>query len=875
MDHQSLPNELIRSISKHDKADLRREVSTGWGATTGGMALTKSCLERLTTCVSLALLDAHSGSKAEAGLVVILRGLSHETIALSILQTVLHSVGMREPFRDTLQSLGTNIANECWGAELTEHSPQIAARIARAAKLRHSSVSRRYEAVRAKVEAIQADVAKPKAKRRYKHTDNLETFKARLWSRKAIVIAGGFLWNIASAALPDVFERVLIPGTTEYQVTITEGAWAIVDEALNTSVNSNPVFWPDEHKPKAWTGWDSGGATDPRMDGYATVLRSYHKDTQAAVKHAIKTGQMQPTLDALNTLQSVPFTINGQVLDVLQTLVGLDIWVKGMPPKNLVMPPKLNAFVWDDMTEDQQGFYSRKRAEIAATNRGFIGDRVLFGEDMATAEAMAKHERFYTPMNCDWRGRVYALSHFNFQREDRVRALFNFSDGEPIGEDGLWWLKVHTANCGDFKVEVTKDGEPCSRKQTKISKRTLQERVQWCDNNTQLITSIASAPLVHTEWMKAAKPFLFLAACFELQAALEQGPSFITRLPISFDGSCSGLQHLSAMTRAAEGSMVNLTPSPLPQDVYQVVADQTLARVTADLTHQPENPLDPEELKASASIRAMAALFLEFGVDRDLSKRNVMTYSYSSKKFGMASQQQVDTMDPLGREVLEGKRTEHPFVGYQMGSKERPGKAARFIASHIFDAIETRIHKPAEAMKFLQSIAKALAHEGKPVNWTTPVGIPWINRYHEHEITRVELFLNDGGVRSSVRVNIATGSKKDIDKGKAANGVAPNFVHALDASHLLLVANAAALQGITSIATVHDSFGCLASRARDFNRIIREVFALMYETHDVLTQILERASCDLTDANRHRLPNAIVPGPLNLKDILNADFAFA
>jgi len=67
-----------------------------------------------------------------------------------------------------------------------------------------------------------------------------------------------------------------------------------------------------------------------------------------------------------------------------------------------------------------------------------------------------------------------------------------------------------------------------------------------------------------------------------------------------------------------------------------------------------------------------------------------------------------------------------------------------------------------------------------------------------------------------------TQQEKAIDKEKSANGVAPNFVHACDAAHLQLVANAAAVEGIRQIATVHDSFGCLASQARRINQMIRE-----------------------------------------------------
>jgi DNA-directed RNA polymerase len=609
------------------------------------------------------------------------------------------------------------------------------------------------------------------------------------------------------------------------------------------------------------------------------VLRTPNRDTQAAAKHAIKEGTMQPALDALNALQAVPFKINTKVLDVLKGVrVMVDLKLKGIVPNNLPVPEKLTDFQKASMEEAQQRFYNLKRDEKRKTNSGYRGDRVMFATDLKIADEMAKHDRFYTAMNLDWRGRVYALPSFNFQREDRVRALFLFADGMPIGEEGLWYLKMHTANVGYFRVSVAG-----ATNGSKISKRPLEERVKWCDDNIQLITNIASAPLVHTEWMSAGKPFLFLAACFELSAALEQGTSYITHLPTSYDGSCSGLQHLCAMTRAAEGSLVNLTSSTLPQDVYQMVANDAYAQIERDLNHEPDPKIkDPEAAaKQSKDYRAMARLFLGFNGDRrDIAKRNVMTYSYSSKKYGMADQQQTDLMEPLARQVLEGTLEDHPFAGYCHGpynekGEKQPSKAARYIARRVFEAIETRIKKPAEAMKFLQSIAKAMAHEGKPVRWTTPVGIPWINRYNPPVTSRVSLYLVEGGVKSHTRINLTTGVTKEIDKDKAANGVAPNFVHALDGSHLLLVANASVREGLTSLATVHDSFGCLAPQAARFNQIIREQFALMYEKHDVLTEILEQASCDLTPANQKRLPKPITPGPLNVKDILNADFAFA
>ena len=97
------------------------------------------------------------------------------------------------------------------------------------------------------------------------------------------------------------------------------------------------------------------------------------------------------------------------------------------------------------------------------------------------------------------------------------------------------------------------------------------------------------------------------------------------------------------------------------------------------------------------------------------------------------------------------------------------------------------------------------------------------------------------------------------------NAAAPNLVHALDASHLIRVVNAAASEGITSIAVVHDSFGSLAPQARELHRIIRTQFAVLY-SQDVLA--------DLRDAAGSSEP---IPakGSLDPWGVLHSESAFA
>lgn len=47
----------------------------------------------------------------------------------------------------------------------------------------------------------------------------------------------------------------------------------------------------------------------------------------------------------------------------------------------------------------------------------------------------------------DFRGRVYPIPpHLNHMGADINRGLLEFSKGKPLGENGLYWLKVHLAN---------------------------------------------------------------------------------------------------------------------------------------------------------------------------------------------------------------------------------------------------------------------------------------------------------------------------------------------------------------------------------------------------------------------------------------------
>lgn len=147
----------------------------------------------------------------------------------------------------------------------------------------------------------------------------------------------------------------------------------------------------------------------------------------------------------------------------------------------------------------------------------------------------------------------------------------------------------------------------------------------------------------------------------------------------------------------------------------------------------------------------------------------------------------------------------------------------------------------------LKQLATLCAKENKHLRWTTPLGLPVINCYHQAEEERIPVYLN--GRRR--RVKLVVGDKKEVWKKKAANSAAANFVHSVDAAHLQLVALKAAKEGI-DLATVHDCFGCLASRAARLNEIIREQFVQLHKRHNPLAGVWSSARRNLPQ--RVKLP---------------------
>jgi hypothetical protein len=433
----------------------------------------------------------------------------------------------------------------------------------------------------------------------------------------------------------------------------------------------------------------------------------------------------------------------------------------------------------------------------------------------------------YLSYSLDRRGRLYANQHLNFGREDHIRALFKFQRGLPIGAHGITWLEIHCAN--SYADQPPRVPRP-------VDKAPWPERRGWIQANRSLIERIAADPVkTFEDWRKADKPFAFVAACVELVGAWADPENFETDLPVSFDGSANGIQHLALMMRDENAAkLVNLVAADEPCDVYAKVITGVEQRLKVDGREHAKwwndlfVKLDSQERQK---------------VKRKLIKTPAMAFAYSITPVGMA-----DEIRDVFQDKVSRRKSEQPS-----------SKAVLFLADTIREACEELLPRPAKAMAYIRQLAEHAAAEGRFLSWIGPTGMPITNRYHIPNEKRIR----SGGSRHF----LPDGASAKMDVRKLVDASAPNLVHSMDAAHLARVVNSAAEYDI-QVLTVHDSFSCPAPQAQRLNQIIRVELAKLYSSYDPLATL-----------RRFNVKGDILPlpprGGLDPTEVQDAEYCFA
>jgi DNA-directed RNA polymerase len=637
----------------------------------------------------------------------------------------------------------------------------------------------------------------------------LAAFEAEDWEKSGLdVKLGGYLIEAVIIATGLFYRR--IPKKPGRQMTLELSDRGIERFEVLVAKQSELIAprWPPMVRPPTpWNAVEGGGYR------HATGLRFVIDRKTPGLADRLDKADLGMAYAAVNAIQETAWRVNRRLWDEF-----LAAWDSKHPAKTLpsfeyrTLPAKLA----DDAPKEDQERRKRERIGVHRANREARAHRVEVQMKQVVVGKL-RDCALYFPHRLDWRGRTYPIPQFLHPQGDEVsRGVLEFATAKPLGERGVWWLAVHLANC------FGKDKLP------------FPERVAWVREHDAAILQSAERPFEGGMfWAEADKPWRFLAAAREWAGYRQEGPGFRSRVPIAMDGTCNGLQHLSALGRdAVGGRWTNLVPGERPEDIYREVAEQLKRLLEAH----------------AANGWVMAELWLPF-VDRKLVKQPTMTTPYGARL--KAFQQQI-------RQRLYETEAGACFPD--------PWKAAEYLAPIVRDAIGLVVVQATKISRWLQKVAWRLAKKSNAgIAWTSPVGLPVEQRTLVTELSdRVETCAGVLGRRVPVDPLV-------VDASEQRKGIVPNLIHSLDAAHMMRTVNALHAKGLRDFAMVHDSYAVHACDVDTMNAVLRDEFVKLHEEFT-----LERWFVGVRAANPSvALPKAPRPGTLDLGAVRESAYFFA
>ncbi|KAK1980368.1 DNA-dependent RNA polymerase [Colletotrichum cereale] len=563
-------------------------------------------------------------------------------------------------------------------------------------------------------------------------------------------------------------------------------------------------------EPAPWQAFDKGGFLESRAN--LVRVKQGDKDQKLYSEAAIARGDMDQVFKGLDVLGKTAWRVNTPVLNVMLAAWNTGEELANLPAlhPNIPVPPEPEAS--DDLMAHRQWIRAVKAAE---NERGGLHSvRCFMNFQLEIARAF-RNQTFYFPHNIDFRGRAYPLpTYLNHMGADHVRGILRFAKGKELGEEGLKWLKVHLANVFGF------------------DKASLKDRESFAMDNLVNIFDSANKPLDGNRWwLKAEDPWQCLAACYELKAALEspEPTKFVSHLPVHQDGTCNGLQHYAALGGDSWGArQVNLEPGDKPADVYSAVANIVKDHIAKDA--EAGNPF---------------AVAMNGKVTRKVVKQTVMTNVYGVTFAGAKKQvcKQLDALYPnLPKEsgfsniviasyvaTLVFKALSSMFRGahdiqYWLG--EIGGRVCRALSAEQLERISNdnllpTPSKTAKAGDKKTTTDDLLAQFRATIVWTTPLRMPIAQPYRKSGTRVIKTSLQD--------LSLTVPERSDpVHRKKQLQAFPPNFIHSLDATHMLLSALECHELGL-DFAAVHDSFWTHAADVNVMNRVLRDAFVRIHE----------------------------------------------
>lgn len=485
--------------------------------------------------------------------------------------------------------------------------------------------------------------------------------------------------------------------------------------------------------------------------------------------------------------------------------------------------------------------------EPDAGRRAFV-----LGSYARLSAALGKDEPFYFPIRMDFRGRIYLQTPFvTYQGKDLQKGLLCFPSGEAsVGGDGqeaLAW--EHRPKASPTRVPAPMPGYVSDiilplhlgalyGGPDKLDKAPLPLRREW------LRGVLEARELFRGDMLDRADEPVQLATALDLLSRGEWD-----RIPCQIDGTCNGLQHLSALFRdETAATAVNLGSADYgssPSDIYGAVASRVLARVAG--------------IREGWSDRLRACV----RIDRVLCKKPVMVLPYGGQKAtiedaclsAILEQYHADPSrftSPGGlcpwRELLrpgpEGdlrpwQRDQEALAGDYLAFRERDLENhpllhldAKRLGTQVWECIEEQLPRPIAAMAFFRALARAVG--SRTLEWSTGFSTSasaalWVVQARAKS-QRSTLKFKGLHLPGSIRGLAIRQGRDEVDAAAHTSGIVANFIHSHDADHLARTMKMFVDAGGRDFGAIHDCFITRPSQMPLLQRAARYAFHEKYAT---------------------------------------------
>lgn len=714
--------------------------------------LLSGSIERVATAIDEFVAKAGKTPGVNHSAVPYLKRLPSEVVAVLASKVILSSVSTQKPMTALCVKIGEAVEDET----RMRRFKRVKGGLGVAVQRRLNTTKKGYEFRR----------------KCARQTMTANGVKMDLWTRKQRLHVGAACLDLfmKHTGLVRVHKRFDAPKRYTNVIVATEDCMAWINNYVESEEVLTPRFMPMVEKPVAWSpGMIRGGGY-----GSDTFEHTLVKSRNKGQTDLLRSADMPAVIQCTNRLQETPWKVCTELFEVMY-----DYWERGLDdggdiPLNrmLELPQRPNGAPRKDPAWTA---YNKRAAYVYTTNVRMKAARVALAQTLYTAKKFLG-ERFYFPVQLDFRGRCYYLpGHLNPQGSDYARALLEFADGEPMTDRGYFWFQIFGANLfGKDKISHA-------------------ERCDWVAQNKQLIIASAVDPYGCRWWQEAKSKWQFLRWCMEFNN-LRHVASYKCHLPITVDCTSSGLQVLSLLTRDENSArLTNLTATSRLYDVYTMVRDAFVERCKADNTD-------------------VARLWLQLEPDRSLTKPAVMTIPYGGTTYS------------IQRNAEEWVRPRLVKID-PLAEVKQLWIMTRYYATTVQKIVAELLPRASECMEWMTAIAKPEAKANQNLSWVSPSGFPVVQPYMKARGVEVKTCL--AGKYRYFR--LLDEDPKKVDHEKQSASVAPNFIHSLDASIVHLSFSKFDKYGVA----IHDCYGAHANHMDELTGIVRRAFVDVFSKNNL------------------------------------------